>query len=82
MQVKFFSLKFMFYLRFFPLTVRRKPCHFNDWQIAVRTVYYRSIVAYNYDQRLSVSEGLPFKVYPCEPTEFTHCYYTYLVSIE
>nr|DAJ60418.1 MAG TPA: hypothetical protein [Caudoviricetes sp.]DAZ75036.1 MAG TPA: hypothetical protein [Caudoviricetes sp.] len=26
----------------------------------VRTVYYDSIVSYNYHQRLSVSEGLPF----------------------
>ena len=46
----------------FHLRLREVLVIFNDWQIVVRTVYYYSIVSDNYNQQLSVSEGLPYNL--------------------
>ena len=59
---------------------------FADWQIRVRNAYYISIVSYNWYQRLSLSEGLPYEYslrsIPANPPSSRIDYYTYLVSIE
>lgn len=51
----------------FHLRLREVLVIFNDWQIVVRTVYYYSIVSYNYNRQLSVSEGLPYNLFRSVP---------------
>lgn len=51
----------------FHLRLREVLVFFNDWQIVVRTVYYYSIVSYNYNRQLSVSEGLPYNLFRSVP---------------
>ena len=62
-EQKVHSVFYIFhFLRFSHLRLREVLAIFTDWQIVVRTVYYYSIVSYNYNRQLSVSEGLPYNL--------------------